>query len=757
MNEPADTPPIEVERLSRSRAILVAIFLLISLNYFTWRLGTFNEEAYIFSIVIYCAEIFGIMTTLLHLFMTWNLTVRHSPPILENRTVDVFVPTYNESVDMLRRTLISAKSMRYSCKVWLLDDGHREEMRQLANELNVEYLAREDNRHAKAGNLNHALAHSDGEFIAIFDCDHAPHMNFITNTIGYFRDDSVALVQTPQDFYNLDSYQHRKTRSYKRIWTEQSLFFRVIQRGKDYWNAAFFCGSCAIVRRSALDKIGGFATGTITEDLHTSIKLHGEGYKSVYHSETLAYGLAPSSIRPFLSQRVRWGQGAMQVWKKEGILFNSRLTIPQRLNYFASMVTYFDGWQKGVFYIAPVIVLTTGLMPISAINLEFLMHFIPYFLLTFWVFEEVGRGYGQTFLTEQYNMARFAAFAWATLSVFRSPEKFKVTEKSAKKASANYKNTLPQLLITFINFFAIPLGIALYVYIQHLPPEGVIANIIWATVNAVLGLGILRFTFDHQKYTRNDYRFPIPLPIRLDTPEGKALYATVDNISASGCRIYGDIRKAFTDNKITGALILPLEEIAIAGQVITHSNTNRSDEQDVPAYGIHFEFKDDNQRNEMERFLFGSSLQYQLLGLSEQGSTPLEKITHLLSSRHTKSNRDHVTWSTALSHAVTSDTTDKVILLSEFENANISREIISFDRLPKKETLRLNIFRRTGSYAMSMKLLNEKRLESPVGPLYKYSVLACELANDSKFMEHTENETTQIRPADIADLQSRSA
>lgn len=757
MKQPSDQPPLEVERLSRPRAILVTVFLLISLNYFIWRLGTFNEEAYIFSIVIYCAEVFGIMTTLLHLFMTWNLTVRRSPPILENRTVDVFVPTYNESVDMVRRTLISAKSMHYDCKVWLLDDGNRDEMRQLADKLNVEYLARTDNRHAKAGNLNHALEHSSGEFIAIFDCDHAPHMHFINNTIGYFSDESVALVQTPQDFYNLDSYQHRKTSAYNRIWTEQSLFFRVIQRGKDYWNAAFFCGSCAIVRRSALEKIGGFATGTITEDLHTSIKLHCEGYKSVYHSETLAYGLAPSSIRPFLSQRIRWGQGAMQVWKKEGILFNSRLTIAQRLNYFASMVTYFDGWQKGVFYIAPVIVLATGLMPISAINVEFLMHFIPYFLLTFWVFEEAGRGYGQTFLTEQYNMARFAAFAWATLSIFKSPEKFKVTEKSAKKASANFSNTLPQLLITFINFFAIPLGISLYVYLHHLPAEGVIANIIWASINAVLGLGILRFTFDHQKYTRNDYRFPIPLPVRLDTAEGKSLYATVDNISASGCRIYGDIRKSFKNNRISGSLILPLEEISIAGQVITHASANIADEQYVPAYGIQFEFQDESQRNEMERFLFGSSLQFQVMNLSEQGRTPLEKISQLLSSRSRKPAQEHITWSTALSHAAGSFNGDRIILLSEFKNANISREIISFERLAEHETLRLNIFRRTGNYAMSMKTLSEKRLQSPVGPLYKYSVLACELAGNSKFMEHVDNETIKNKPADIIDLQARSA
>lgn len=739
MNKAEVGPEFEVETLDRSRAILIIVFLLVSANYFVWRLGTFNENAYVFSLVIYGAEAFGIMTTLLHLFMTWRLTVRISPPVLENRTVDVFVPTYNEPVDMLRRTLISARSLRYPCKIWLLDDGGREEMRQLASELNIEYLARSDNEHAKAGNLNNALKHSDGEFIAIFDCDHAPHMNFINNTIGYFKDESVALVQTPQDFYNLDSYQHRKTKSHNRIWTEQSLFFRVIQRGKDYWNAAFFCGSCAIVRRSALEQIGGIATGTITEDLHTSIKLHSAGFKSVYHSETLAYGLAPSSMRPFLSQRVRWGQGAMQVWKKEGILFNSKLTIAQRLNYFASMVTYFDGWQKGIFYIAPVIVLSTGLMPISAINAEFLIRFIPYFVLTFWVFEEVGRGYGQTVLTEQYNMARFAAFAWATLSVIKSPEKFRVTPKTREMMNQGNNVTLPQMLITFINIFAIPLGLVLFAYIQHLPAEGVVANIIWATVNATLGIGILQFTMDHQKHIRHDYRFPIPLPIRLNTAADESVYATVDNISASGCRIYGDIHQAIINNKVNGDLILPLENIEISGEIITQFSANAPNEEYVAAYGVRFNFYDETMRNEMERFLFGSSLQYELLDISEQGKTPLEKLRSLINSKQNRLERKNTTWSTALSRGLLTSENDTVILMSECELSHISRDIISFKRLPMNEVSRIKIFRRTGQYAMSIKILREKRLESPVGPLYKYRVLACELENDSKFTKIPEH------------------
>lgn len=201
--------------------------------------------------------------------------------------------------------------------------------------------------------------------IAVFDADHAPRRDFLTQTLGYFEDAAVAFVQTPQDYYNLDSYQHRGSGTSGRIWTEQALFFRVIQRGKDCWNAAFFCGSCAVVRRSALERIGGFATGTITEDLQTSIRLHAAGFRSIYHAQPLAFGLAPESIEPFITQRVRWGQGAMHVWRSEGIVGNSGLTWAQRLNYLASVLTYFDGWQKAVFYFAPVVVLMTGKLPCS--------------------------------------------------------------------------------------------------------------------------------------------------------------------------------------------------------------------------------------------------------------------------------------------------------------------------------------------------------------------------------------------------------
>ncbi len=407
---------VQTESLSAFARLLIFIYLVLATTYLAWRATTLNPDAPLFSDLLYGAELFGFGTTLLHLLMVWRLSVRRAPPAPAGLKVDIFVPSYNEATDIVRRTLLAACNVDYPHGTWLLDDGNRPEMAALATELGVRYLARSDNSHAKAGNLNNALKHSKAEFIAIFDADHAPKRNFLDETLGFFHDPKLGFVQTPQDFFNLDSYQHRKRPHDARIWTEQSLFFRVIQRGKDVWNAAFFCGSCAIIRRSVLDEIGGFCTKSVTEDLETSVAVHKAGYRSVYIPEPLAFGIAPASASPFLKQRIRWGQGAMQVIRHELFFLRGRLSIAQRLNYLASTLTYFDGWQKAIFYLAPAWVLITGSMPLIADAQVFLALFVPYFILTFLVFEEAGRGYGRSTLIEQYNMARFAAFAWATIN-----------------------------------------------------------------------------------------------------------------------------------------------------------------------------------------------------------------------------------------------------------------------------------------------------------------------------------------------------
>jgi cellulose synthase (UDP-forming) len=251
----------------------------------------------------------------------------------------------------------------------------------------------------------------------------------------------------------------------------------------------------------------------------------------------MAFGLAPSSASTFLGQRVRWGQGAMQVIRREWFFLRSRLTLPQRLNYMASAVTYFDGWQKAIFYFVPAWVLLTGTMPLVASAREFLPLFLPFFVLNFIVFEEVGRGYGRTATIEQYNMARFAAFAWSTLGLVRRTLRFKVTSKDGATAMRAETNSVsPQIVVAAVNLVAIVGGIALFKSRQHLPLDGLVANVVWALVNLGLAVLVVQFTLLRTRFHRHEYRFPLPLPA-IVLIDGVRQPMVVDDISPVGCRI----------------------------------------------------------------------------------------------------------------------------------------------------------------------------------------------------------------------------
>jgi cellulose synthase (UDP-forming) len=561
-------PPSRLASLTLAQRALVFTFLGVGFWYLAWRPSAFNPEAPLFSALVYGAEVFGYLCALLYLGMCWRLRQRTPLPVPDGATVAVFVPTINESVEIVRRTVMAAQRMRHATEVWLLDDGNRLEMQVLADELGCRYLARTENTHAKAGNLNHALAHTRAEFVAVFDADHAPAPNFLDETLGFFSDPKVAFVQTPQDFYNLDSFQHRLNRRDSLVWSEQTLFFRVIQPGKDSQDAAFFCGSCAVVRRKALDDIGGFSTGTVTEDIHTSIRLHKRGWKSVYYGRSLAFGLAPASIIPFLKQRLRWGQGAMQVWRQEGVLFTRGLTLRQRLSYLGTMLAYFEGWQRLVFFTAPVIVLTTGTMPILQLDREFLVRFLPYYLLTFWTFEEVARGHGRTVLTEQYNMVRFAVFITATFGFFLRKLRFVVTPKQMGEGDATRRMLWPQYLVLAANVVAIPVGIAWFGTERGLPAGALIANVIWAALTCGIAVAAIRFALQSASSRRREYRFPLPVPLRLQDEAGRESVALATDISPQGCRVVGSAAGAASvGQELRGELLLPTGPLPVRAMV----------------------------------------------------------------------------------------------------------------------------------------------------------------------------------------------
>jgi cellulose synthase (UDP-forming) len=726
------TPAVVSSKLEAPRRILTYCFVAVGLWYLGWRLGTFNPHAPIFSVLIYGAELFGFVTALAHIFMCWRLSERHAPPPRPGISVDVYIPTYSEPVDLVRKTVLSAMAMDYPHRTWILDDGRREAMRALATELGCEYLARTDNAHAKAGNLNHALAHSRGELIVVFDADHAPRHDFLEKTLGYFDDARVAFVQTPQDYYNLDSYQHRGSNASHEIWTEQALFFRVIQRGKDCWNSAFFCGSCAVVRRSSLERIGGFATGTITEDLHTSIRLHAAGFRSVYHAEPLAFGLAPESIEPFVTQRVRWGQGAMHVWRTEGIVFNPGLSWAQRLNYLASVATYFDGWTKGLFYFAPVVVLLTGSVPLVAAMPTFLLHFVPYCLLTFWVFEEVGRGYGRTVYIEQYNMARFAAFAWATLAWFFPNGRFEVTRKRSR-ARRLLRFTMPQWLVVCSNVLAVPVGIAIYRHTHMLPLAGVAANVLWAGINCGLAAAVLRHTLMVQRRQRAQYRFPVPLPAELDFA-GLRVHGTIDNLSEHGMRFYGGLPPYIeSGSEFSGRLTLPDGPLPFTGQVRTliplegHPGTFK-------AFGGMFNAKPGDQKR-IDHFLFGSDLQWVVNGYSDQVDTPFSRLTpgHVPRTRRPPFLDTH--WNAGELTGMNGETFQVLLSFSKTDRTQ-SGWLLSFTQVPEDQTLRLDSFRRSDVAPQMVRLQRADGLQQAGSTVFVYRLTAiAQPVIDSEFVD----------------------
>jgi cellulose synthase (UDP-forming) len=716
-------PSAKYAELSLAQRMLVAIFVLSGIWYLAWRPGTFNPDALLFSVIVYGAELFGFAAALLYFVTCWRLQRRSPLPVPPTATVAVLVPTINEPVDIVRRTLMAAQRMKHAHEVWLLDDGNRAEMHVLAEELGCRYLARINNRYGKAGNLNNALRHTKAEFIAIFDADHAPAPAFLEETLGFFADDRVAFVQTPLDFYNLDSFQHRVDRGNAQVWNEQTLFFRVIQPGRDRLNSALFCGSCAAVRRKALDDVGGFATGSVAEELHTSIKLHKRGWKSVYYCRSLAFGLAPASAMPFLRQRLRWGQGAMQVWREEGVAFTRGLSLVQRMFYLATVLAYFEGWQRATIFLAPVVVLATGVMPIQSLDAAFLARFIPYYVLAFWVFEEVARGYGRMLLTEQYAMMRFGVFIHATCSYLLRRRRPVVASRQKGKGDGRRPSLWPVYLVLGLNAIAIPVGLTLFWEGRGLPVGALTAALLWASLTAGIAAFGIRFALRTSSSRRREYRFPLPIPLRVQTPRGLALGVATD-ISSLGCRIAGPpVAGAHGGDELTGELLLPtgpLQVTAMVRTVLADGNTATP-----VALGCEFRWGLSDERNQLEMFLFGSDLQWRLNGLEERSRTPLERVADLLRGERAARNRlasQH--WSPVLYRRVNSELEAGVGFISAPGREGNPRMLVSFGVLPDHGRLFAEELTPDGPRGVVGRVAEEQVLETHAAPIYLYKLAA---------------------------------
>jgi cellulose synthase (UDP-forming) len=371
------------------RAVVALLVAALGLRYAGWRLiatvlpasGSFVAVGWIW--LCYLAEV-AALTELLVILLIFSRHVDRSAeadrlakafqatPDASRPSVDIFIPTFNEGIDVLEKTIAGAKSIDYpNFCVWVLDDGRRPWLRDFCRAAGVGYLARGNNRHAKAGNLNAALARTRGDFIAILDADFVPFRNFLARTLPLFDDPAVGIVQTPQHFYNRDPIQTNL--SLHRSWPdEQRLFFDVMAPCRDAWDAAFCCGSCSVIRRAALDAIGGFPVASITEDLLTTLAMLRKGYITRYLNERLSVGLAAESIDAFFVQRQRWARGAMQaLYLKEGPLGPGVPWLHRILFFPFSWIIQYPVRLIGL--LVPVVYLWTGLTPLEFTDLDDLL------------------------------------------------------------------------------------------------------------------------------------------------------------------------------------------------------------------------------------------------------------------------------------------------------------------------------------------------------------------------------------------------
>ena len=387
--------------------IVAVIALLWGALYLVWRIGwTWQGANPVLYAVLLVAEVVGWVSLALYAFLAWRRVPCDPVPVTTVRSVDVLVPTYDEPVEVLQATLLGCAALEHPHRTWLLDDGHRTEMAELARDMGVNYLTRPDNSHAKAGNINHALAHVDGELVAVLDADHVPLPDFLDALVGHFDDPDVALVQAPHEFSNLDSVQHTSGEVH-----EQSLFFRVICPGKERNDSVFWCGSGTVLRRSALMDIGGVCTTTIAEDFHTTIMLHSRGWKTRYVDETVLLGLAPHDIDSFLLQRSRWARGNLRVmWTRENPFWARRLSPSQRLSYLGSLSHYFGGPQRLAMLAVLCVTLLTGLLPLYGRPVLFAVLWAPWVALSLLATKLLGRGH--------VGPISATRFGWMTMGIY---------------------------------------------------------------------------------------------------------------------------------------------------------------------------------------------------------------------------------------------------------------------------------------------------------------------------------------------------
>ena len=578
-----------------SRFIIVAILLSLTFRYVQWRsLSTLNLSSPLegtFSIGLFVLEMFTLFSSSLQLFLMLKIKDRRrevdylSAPVIAGSfrpTVDIFVPTFDEPEFILRRTIIGCQAIEYEPKtIYLLDDTKRSKVAQLAAELGCNYLTRSNNHHAKAGNINHAIPLTNGEFIAIFDADFIPTKNFLQRTLGFFQDDNLALVQTPQSFYNTDPIA-RNLGLEDILTPEEEVFYRQLQPVKDGAGSVVCSGTSFVVRRKALKSIGGFVTDSLSEDYFTGIRLSAQGYRLAYIDEKLSAGLAAENIAAHATQRLRWARGTLQAF----FIKSNPLTIPglnplQRLAHLEGLLHWFTSISSVFFLLMPLAYAFLHIIPVRATTDEFLFFFLPYYITQITVFSWLNYRSRSAILSGIYGLVLAFPLAVTVIQVMLNPfsKGFKVTPKGTKsdRFSFNWKLASP-LLILFI-FTAISFWSNLYACafatMHHAPAmaekmQGLNLGWIWSTYNLVSIGAALLILLDVPRPDVNEW-FNLRRSIKLELKEANQnYYGVTTRISEVGADIsltQAGIGKLIEGETIPVNILILEEDIALSGNI----------------------------------------------------------------------------------------------------------------------------------------------------------------------------------------------
>ncbi|HEX4871557.1 MAG TPA: UDP-forming cellulose synthase catalytic subunit, partial [Nevskiaceae bacterium] len=530
--------------------MMMALSVMVSARYAYWRVtetvnfGNPEWPDLFFAIGLLLAEAYAMLVLLLGYFQVlWPLQRKPAAmPRDPSRwpTVDIYIPTYNEPLKVVRPTILAALEMdwpRDRFNVYVLDDGRRGEFKAFCEEVGATHLTRNDSKHAKAGNLNRAMEKTRGEFVAIFDCDHVPTRSFLQISLGHFlRDERLGMLQTPHHFFSPDPFE-RNLGTFRQVPNEGELFYGLLQDGNDFWNATFFCGSCAVLRRTALDEVGGIAVETVTEDAHTSLKMHRRGWNTAYINLPQAAGLATESLSAHVGQRIRWARGMAQIFRIDNPFFGKGLKFGQRLCYANAMLHFFYGLPRVVFLTAPLSFLFFEAHVIEAGALTILAYALPHIAHSNLTNSRLQGQYRHSFWAEVYESVLATYILMPTTLALINPKlgTFNVTAKGGLVQQEYFDRDIakPYLILLVLNLAGVAIAVPrLLVWNTH-EIDTVLLNVMWTIYNLVIIGAALSVAWESRQIRRS-IRVNTAIRARVRTPDGREIDARTLDISEGG-------------------------------------------------------------------------------------------------------------------------------------------------------------------------------------------------------------------------------